>query len=326
MIWRLLRLTWLACAIAIGGTVAAGQAIPADVLAYEHGITGQYNIRLVDANRRLSLTLTRHDGEERFPTWSPDGCCLAFQTRWEENNWRESIYTVNIYDADAPQYITSTPYGALQPSWSPDGCCIAFSSYTSNTWMNNIFAVELETGHTWNLSPSFSLTQFLPSWSPDGAWLAVSGSTPEDNTSPNVYIFPVLNRPASPLKQVSAMPLTRLTTAPFTSQPAWVDATGEVLTKQLAGSQLFRYHPQGASGGAVPVMAQSAEYPSVAEGGRYIAFSALPTTGASAKRSLYISRMDGADLRRLTHPRPDAGTDSPDVGTDNAPVWRPRSP
>ncbi len=315
---RVLGLSWLICLLAIVAATGTGYALPTDVLAYEHGLTGHYNIRLIDVTRRISLTLTRHVGEERFPTWSPDGCCLAFQTRWEENNWRESIYMVHIYDANAPRYITSTQYGALQPSWSPDGCCIAFSSYNTNTWMNNIFMVEVDTGNTWNVSPSFALTQFLPSWSPDGRWLAVSGSAPEDNTSPNVYLIPVMPRPASPLKQVSAIPIERLTQMDFTSQPTWVHGTGEVLTKQLAGSQLFRYRMGAAHGEALPVGVYSAEYPSVAYNGQHIAFSAIELPGVGS-RSLYISRMNGTERQRLTYPRPGEGF-------DNAPVWRPRSP
>jgi len=60
-----------------------------------------------------------------FPSWSPDGKKLAFNTDQDGNF---DIYTINSSDGSNPTQLTSEGATDFQPTWSPDGTKIAFTS------------------------------------------------------------------------------------------------------------------------------------------------------------------------------------------------------
>jgi TolB protein len=68
--------------------------------------------------------LTTSEAEDMFPSWSPDGEKIAFQSNRTGN---EDIYVLSLNDKGLSR-ITNDPAKDGRPTWSPDGNKIAFSS------------------------------------------------------------------------------------------------------------------------------------------------------------------------------------------------------
>lgn len=77
---------------------------------------------LIDTDGSRNIQLTRSDGDEEHPRWSPDGKRLAFLS---DREGRGAIYLIDP-DAGEAERITDEPAGIFDFEWSPDGKSIAF--------------------------------------------------------------------------------------------------------------------------------------------------------------------------------------------------------
>jgi Tol biopolymer transport system component len=70
---------------------------------------------------RLRIDPLEHQGEERGPSWSPDGKHIAYACR-------PDVFRICVLDADHPEKRTTVSSGPrhLTPAWSPDGTQIVF--------------------------------------------------------------------------------------------------------------------------------------------------------------------------------------------------------
>jgi serine/threonine protein kinase/Tol biopolymer transport system component len=69
--------------------------------------------------------LTAALGVEDYPTWSPDGRTLAYQSD-QAGNW--DIWVTQVGSTEAVNRTADSPADDIRPSWSPDGRWIAFFS------------------------------------------------------------------------------------------------------------------------------------------------------------------------------------------------------
>jgi Tol biopolymer transport system component len=134
--------------------------------------------------------ITHDPGISEYPTWSPDGSLLAFESN------RSGDFEVYVRRVEGGQEvnITSDPAQDYQPSFSPDGNSVAFvSTRSSGSGMIKIgstFGFEFRTygGDVWvapalggrarRLAPDGN----FPVWHPDGKRLAFVGG-PESHRS-----------------------------------------------------------------------------------------------------------------------------------------------
>ncbi len=146
--------------------------------------------------------LTRHDGHDDYPTWSPDGR-IAFES---DRDGDFNIYAWPVGRTVGP--LTTHVARDENPAWSPDGTRIAFRSDRDGNM--EIYTKDL------NVGPGLGLTRLTdhaarddyPKWSPDGARIVFTSN--RDGNS-EIYVM-----------NADGTGLTRLTRDPgldFT--PAW---------------------------------------------------------------------------------------------------------
>ena len=97
------------------------------ILAYASGVPGRFRIvvQQVEGGRPLPLT-DPDDGDQRHPTWSPDGARILYQSVREGEG--TSIYRAPSLGGVA---IRVVPPPARSPAWSPDGDSLAYISGSS---------------------------------------------------------------------------------------------------------------------------------------------------------------------------------------------------
>jgi serine/threonine protein kinase len=118
------------------------------------------------------VPLTAHPGDERDPTFSPDGTQLAFA--WGPEGGNPDIY-VKLIGPGEPIRLTNTPEDERMPQWSPDGRWIAFPR---SLGLGGIVVVPALGG------PERAITRekasLYVSWSADSQWVTYCAGTPRN--------------------------------------------------------------------------------------------------------------------------------------------------
>jgi eukaryotic-like serine/threonine-protein kinase len=136
-----------------------------------------------------TVPLTSLPGQERSPTFSPDGNQIAFS--WDGDTGNEDIY-VQLVGAGNPLRLTTHPAADSNPAWSPDGRHIAFVRAAPDD--RGIFIISALGGPErrigrlkWQRDVYWDTYEPGLSWSPDGKYLVFSDRpTPQEPVS--VYV------------------------------------------------------------------------------------------------------------------------------------------
>ncbi len=122
----------------------------------------QGTIHTLPVNGGLAKPLTDGLGDERQPTWSPDGKKIAFQS------YRDGSYHIWMINKDGSglQQVSFGVYDDREPQWSADGAKMIFSSDRSGNY--DIWEIRLADGilHQLTKDPA---DDYNPAWSADGS-------------------------------------------------------------------------------------------------------------------------------------------------------------
>ncbi len=113
----------------------------------------------------LPKRLTRNDAYDGWPSWSPDGQEIAFESKRVDENGMETpgIY---VMDTEGHNVRRLTPVkSAYEPAWSPDGRKIAFVSGRDGHL--DIWVMDADGKNPTNLTNDPG-RDVAPGWSPDG--------------------------------------------------------------------------------------------------------------------------------------------------------------
>jgi eukaryotic-like serine/threonine-protein kinase len=124
------------------------------------------------------VPLTAHPGDERDPSFSPDGSQVAFA--WGPEGGNPDIY-VKLVGPGEPIRLTNTPEDERMPQWSPDGRWIAFPRSLGAA---GVIAVPALGGPERVITREAGTTYV--SWSADSLWLSYCAGSPR-----SLYLAPL---------------------------------------------------------------------------------------------------------------------------------------
>jgi TolB protein len=146
------------------------------------------DIWFMNANGTNPVPVTVGATGSAFPSWSPDGTKIAFQT---VRNGRNEIWRM---DADGSNQINLTTDVGGQynvPAWSPDGTKIAFLAFHPGTTGTGIWVMDTD-GSNKTLLAEDDSTEAQASWSPDGSRIAYTADAPRPNdpgTTKQIFVM-----------------------------------------------------------------------------------------------------------------------------------------
>ena len=158
-------------------------------IAFVSARDGNWQIYVMDADGKNQRRLTNNVWEDWFPSWSPDGERIVFNSRRDGNFRNDFGITDEIYVMDADgsnqQRLTENLFDDRDPSWSPDGEWIAFVSDRDGLFNDEIYVMDADGSNQRRLTENLAI-DWHPSWSPDGDRIAFS-SFREGNS--DIYIM-----------------------------------------------------------------------------------------------------------------------------------------
>lgn len=154
-----------------------GQRIGYTVAAVSSQAVQGSNIFTLKPDGSEVTLLTNFEGRNTFPSWSPDGSKIVFQSDKDDRNpnfcdlprnppCKYQIYVMNADGSNIVRLTTGSGNNQRYPAWSPDGKNIAFTS--NRDGQAEIYLMNPDGSNQRRLTKGLGDT-YLPQWSPDGA-------------------------------------------------------------------------------------------------------------------------------------------------------------
>lgn len=135
------------------------------LIAYSASTGDETSIHVMQSDRPGTRELTNNGRNDFYPSFSPDGTKIAFQSH---NGGNADIYTVDQSGKETRLTFSKAP--ETFPSWSPNGKWIVFEKKLNGD--TDIYAMEpVSNGTAVRLTTSRG-QDIRPAWSPDGTKIA----------------------------------------------------------------------------------------------------------------------------------------------------------
>lgn len=158
-------------------------------LTFTSNRTNDFEIYKLTSKNGEVEQLTRVDGLDITPRWSPKGDKIVFASN-REKDYGYQIYVMDVDGSNQHRIGSPIPGDNSHPDWSPDGQYIVFQSKrdTNGNPMDDnfdIFIMDVDGGN--NKQLTYDLTDDTsPVWSPDGKNIAFLS---ERNGQDEVYLI-----------------------------------------------------------------------------------------------------------------------------------------
>jgi TolB protein len=232
--------------------------------------------------RRLT---TDNNRRHFYPSLAPDGQSVVYASFREQNVYE--IYSLDLSTGNVDQ-LTDRMGVLTGPEVSPDGKSIAFVRGNPSTGNMQIMIMD-RNGENADTIPQ--INGWDPTWSPDGNQILFASGAGD-----TAQLF-IVNRDGSDRRQISSLPALRgrsdwSSDGKFIvtySGPSW---HREVYIMNADGSNARQLTPSGGN----------SQGPSFSPDGKWVAFTAyFENYGDDHGCEIYIIRIQGTDLRRLTN-------------------------
>lgn len=230
--------------------------------------------------------LTTDDSRQHlYASLSPDGQSVFYSMFYETNNYE--IYELRMNDGSVRR-ITNSPVMESAPELSPDGTTLVYSRYNPNTERFQIILAE-RNGNDPNNIPGAS--GWDPTWSPDGRQVLFASDA---RGSVQLYAVRLDGRE---LRAISNLPAIR-------GRNDWSPDGNSIVTYSgpAWGRELFIMNADGSNVRQLTPSGGNSQGPSFSPDGKWVAFTAyFDNYGDDHGCEIYVIRVDGTDLRRLTN-------------------------
>jgi tol-pal system beta propeller repeat protein TolB len=248
--------------------------------------TARDQICIMNADGTGFRRLTNDDSKRHFyPSLSPDGKSVLYSTFVETDNY--DIYEMELDDGSVKR-ITRTYGVETAPEFSPDQKTITYARSNPANEIFQVMLAEHDGGDPGNIP---SITGWDPTWSPDGKRILFASNM----RGPNQLFTVKLN--GNDLQIITSLPSLR-------GRSDWSPDGGLIVTYS-GESWLRELYIMNADGGAVRQLTPSggnSQGPSFSPDGQWVAFTAyFDNYGDDHGCEIYVIRIDGTDLRRLTN-------------------------
>ena len=230
--------------------------------------------------------LTTEDNIRHFyPSLAPNGQSVLYSAYLADNNYE--VYQLDIEDGSVGRLTNS--YGVDNaPEFSPDGQSIAFMHHSPTKDIYQIVVADRNGGNAENIP---RITGWDPTWSPDGKVILFASD--RDGA---VQLFTV-RIDGSSLHRITNLSAIRGRSDWSPDGQSIVTYSGEAWHRELYimnadGSNVRQLTPSGGN----------SQGPTFSPDGKWVAFTAyFDQYNDDNGCEIYILRIDGTDLRRLTN-------------------------
>ena len=258
-----------------------------------HGRFRIGEIYIMNADGKNQARLTFNDTSNSFPSWSPDGMQVAYESYLDRNL---EIYLMHTDGGSNPVNLTQHPADDSAPSWSPDGTRLTFVSDRSGN--EDIYLMNADGTGQRRLTRN-TAEDIQPSWSPDGAKIAFAS---ERDGNFEIY---VINADGSP------NPINLTNHLDNDDLPVWSpDGTKVAFTTSRDGNgEIYVMNADGTRPTRLTFNAAIDWAPSWSPDGTKLAFSSRRHGVAE----IYVMNANGTRPKRLTE----------NMMADTNPDWSP---
>lgn len=248
------------------------------------------------------------------PAWSPDGKRLVISNVgfvFPQDRQRLGFLSIIDIASGEKRALTPAETDAIQANWSPNGKRIAYWGLRANSGRRDIWTIAADGSESKKgglpITDDAAL-DWSPAWSPDGKFLYFSSNR---GGTLNLWRIPIDENTGKTLGEPQ----------PITVPSGWAGNPSFSRDGKLAFSSLewrsrllrLPFDPVIGKVSGSPVSILASSYPirdhAVSPDGKWITYNAF----AGGNEDLFLVRMDGTELRRLTE----------DVHRDRGPAWQP---
>ena len=132
-------------------------------IAFASSRSGNMDIWTITADGTGLAQVTTNPAADYQPTWSPDGCRIAFtSSRHDVYDDNTEIYVIDLSNSTETR-LTDDVAGDGYPTWAPNGTRLAFVSY--RTGNGDIFSMKADGTDVVNLRNTPGYSEDEPEWS-----------------------------------------------------------------------------------------------------------------------------------------------------------------
>lgn len=241
-------------------------------------------ICIVNADGSGFRRLTTDDNRQHYyPSISPDGTSVIYASFREPNIYE--IYEI-IIDSGEVKQLTDRLGNLNGPEISPDGTRIAFKLSTADS--NQIWLMNRDGTNQHPVPTAFG---WDPTWSPDGAYILFAS-----DMQGAIQLYRI-KPDGSDLLKVSNLPAIR-------GRSDWSPDGSFIVTYsgQPWNRDVYLMNADGSNSRMLTPAGGNSQGPSISPDGGWVAFTSyFDLYGNDHGCEIYIIRIDGTDLRRLTN-------------------------
>ena len=230
--------------------------------------------------------LTTDDTKQHFyPSLAPDGQSVLYSAFLETNNYE--IYELELADGSVNRL--TNVYGVeTAPEFSPDGQFLTYAKYNASNENFQIIIANRNGGSAGNIP---GVQGWDPTWSPDGKRILFAS-----DSRGLVQLYTV---------KLDGKNLTAITNLPAIRGRSDWSADGNYIVTYSGPAwnrELFLMNADGSASHQLTPSGGNSQGPSFSPDGKWVAFTAyFDKYGDDHGCEIYVIRIDGTDLRRLTN-------------------------